>query len=56
MQVVHEVESWNSEGIVARVRPLLEGVNNNAAVLQTKGIKSAFIAELTHLADDITVR
>ncbi|HET7732958.1 MAG TPA: hypothetical protein VFK73_03890, partial [Paludibacter sp.] len=53
MQVIHEVQSGNSEGIVAQVRRLLVGVNNNAAVLQTKGLKQAFIAELTQLGDDI---
>jgi hypothetical protein len=47
------IESGSSEGIVAQVRRLLVGVNSNAAVLQTKGLKPEFIAELTQLADDM---
>ncbi|MDD4990700.1 MAG: hypothetical protein PHR83_00585 [Paludibacter sp.] len=47
------IENGNSEGIVAQVRRLLVGVNNNAAVLQTKGLKAAFVVELTQLADDV---
>ena len=47
------IESGNSEGMVAQVRRLLVGVNNNAAVLQTKGLKPAFIDEFAQLADDL---
>jgi len=47
------IENGNSEGIVAQVRRLLVGVNNNVAVLQTKGLKPALIAELAQSADDI---
>jgi hypothetical protein len=38
---------------VAQVRRMLVGVNNNVAVLQTKGLKPALITEFTQLADEI---
>ncbi|MDR3651918.1 MAG: hypothetical protein P4L34_02985 [Paludibacter sp.] len=47
------IETGNSEGIVAQIRRLLVGVNNNAAVLQSKGLKPALIAEMSQLADDM---
>ena len=47
------IDNGNSEGIVAQVRRMLVGVNNNVAVLQTKGLKPALIAELAQLADDM---
>ena len=47
------IETGNSEGVVAQVRRLLVGVNNNATVLQTKGLKPVLIDEFTQLANDM---
>ena len=45
--------SGGSEAIVAQIRRLLVGVNNNVAVLQSKGLKPALITELSQSADDL---
>ena len=51
--VRNSITTGNSEGIVAQVRRMLVGVNNNVAVLQTKGLKPVLIEEFTQLADDM---
>jgi hypothetical protein len=51
--VRNSITAGNSEGIVAQVRRMLVGVNNNLAVLQAKGLKPALTTELAELADDM---
>lgn len=47
------IKSGNSEGIVAKTRQLMVGVNNNLTVLQTKGLKPALVTEFKQLADEM---
>ena len=47
------IHKAGSEAMVTRTRYLLVGVNTNLAVLQTKGLKPALVAEMKQLADEM---
>ena len=52
-QLRDSINNGNSEGIVKHSHNLLSNINNNLAVLQTKGLKPTLVEEMTQLVNDI---